>query len=43
MEKQTKDLENIKIERRFLASNFKGDKCQLLGFKNREGYSKYKA
>jgi hypothetical protein len=25
--------------KRFLASNFKGDRCQLLRFKSKEGYS----
>jgi hypothetical protein len=29
--------------KRFLASNFKGDICQLLGFKSKEGYFEYRA
>jgi len=29
--------------KKFLACNFKRDRCQLLGFKSRKGYFKYKA
>ncbi len=39
MEKQNKDLENIKIDKGLFASNFEGDRFQLLQFKGIEGYS----
>ncbi len=43
MEKQNKNLENIQIKKGFLVGNFKGNGCQLLWFKSRKGYFKYKA
>ncbi len=41
IQKQNKELENIKMEKDSLHATLK-DKCQLLGFKSREGYFKYR-
>jgi hypothetical protein len=43
MEKHSKDLENIIIERDYLHAIVKGYKYQLLGFKSKEGYFKCRA
>jgi hypothetical protein len=41
MEKYNKNGEHHN-RKGFLACNFKGDRCQLLGFKNKEGYYEYR-
>jgi hypothetical protein len=36
MEKQSKDLENISVEKDFLTNNFETNRCQLLKLEGKE-------